>query len=66
MCHKTKPNLLIQVKNTVIVTQNQIFLDLIFPMQVLLGNEKGFGKQAKKNLYANLRIIIEVVYVCVS
>ena len=39
--------IIVQVKNVLKVTWSQIFLDLIFQMQVLLRNKKSFGKWAR-------------------
>ena len=38
--------ILVQVNRLVKVTRSRTFLDLIFPKQVSLGKEKGFGKRA--------------------
>ena len=36
-----------QVKSAIRVTQIETILDLIFPMQVALGNKKSFGKWSR-------------------
>ena len=40
---------IVQVKSTLRVILSWAFLDLIFPMQVLLGNMKSFGKLANSH-----------------
>ena len=42
---------LVQVKSMVRVTGSQTFLDLIFPMQVSLGNKKSLGLLKKLDFW---------------
>ena len=44
---KQSLNILIQFKSTVRVTRIRIFLDLFYPMQESLSNEKNSSKQVK-------------------